>query len=200
MFERRLTSDGCRLHSSYAPSLRTGARSGHLQLPRRALRRGGTAGRSGVGGVSDPVSHRRLAAERVRTYTPENAVIISAIEPVYLERLAGHGSSRKIVPISRDVEYASKLLVRKRIDLPNPSALNWRNGRLIDLRRAGAVEAVHFVASEQLNALVAQAAAGSPIFLDSTFVGESDADVLNQLQQRFKFVPRAPFLYELRLP
>jgi 4-amino-4-deoxy-L-arabinose transferase-like glycosyltransferase len=150
--------------------------------------------------VPEPVPHRRLAAERVRAHTPDNALIISAIEPVYLERLAGHGSSRRIVPISRYVEYASKLLVRKRVDLPNPSALNWRDSRLIDLRRAGAVEAVQFVASEQLDALVTQAAAGTPIFLDSTFVGESDAEVLNQLQQRFKFVQRAPFLYQLQLP
>jgi 4-amino-4-deoxy-L-arabinose transferase-like glycosyltransferase len=150
--------------------------------------------------VPEPVPLRRLAAERVRAYTPENALVISGIEPVYLERLAGRGSSRRIVPISRSVEYASKLLVRKRIDLPNPSALDWRNSRLIDLRRAGAVEAVQFVASEQLDSLVAQAAAGTPLFLESTFVGESDAEVLNQLQQRFKLVARAPFLYELRLP
>jgi 4-amino-4-deoxy-L-arabinose transferase-like glycosyltransferase len=150
--------------------------------------------------VPEPAPLRRLAAERVRTQTPENALIISAIEPVYLERLAAHGSSRRIVPISRSVEYASKLLVRKRIELPNPSALNWRTSRLIDLRRQGAVEAVQFVASERLDAIVAQAASGTPIFLESTFVSESDEGVLSQLQQRFKFVQRAPFLYELRLP
>ena len=148
----------------------------------------------------EPVPHRRLAAERVRAHTPDNAIVISAIEPVYLERLAGHGSSRRIVPISRYVEYASKLLVRQRVDLPNPSRLDWRNSRLGALLRGGAVEAVKFVASEQLDSLVAQAASGTPIFLDSTFVGEADAGVLNQLQQRFKFVQRAPFLYELQLP
>jgi hypothetical protein len=150
--------------------------------------------------VPEPLPHRRLAADRVRAHTPDNALIISAIEPVYLERIAGHGSSRRMVPISRHVEYASKLLVRKRVDLPNPSALNWRNGRLNALLRSGAVEAVQFVASEQLDALAAQAAAGTPIFLESTFIGESDADVVNQLQERFKFVQRAPYLYELRLP
>ncbi|MEY2503891.1 MAG: hypothetical protein QOG27_171 [Verrucomicrobiota bacterium] len=150
--------------------------------------------------VPEPVPHRRLAAERVRAHTPDNALIISAIEPVYLERIAGHGSSRRFVPISRNVEYASKLLVRKRVDLPNPSALDWRNGRPNALLRGGAVEAVQFVASEQLEALVAKAAAGTPIFLDSTSIGESDAGVLSQLQERFKFAQRAPYLYELRLP
>jgi hypothetical protein len=138
--------------------------------------------------VPEPVPHRRLAADRVRTYTPANAIVISAIEPVYLERLGAHGSARRIVPLSRNVEYASKLLVSKRVELPNPSALNWRIGRTSDLLRAGAKEAVQFVASEQVDAIVAQARAGTPVFLDTTFVSEPDGDVLNQLQQRFSFV------------
>lgn len=150
--------------------------------------------------ISEPVPHRRLAADRVRTATPSNAIIISAIEPVYLERLAGLGSTRRIVPISRNVEYASKLLVRKRIDLQNPSRFNWRQGRISELFRGGAEEAVQFVASEKLDAIVAQAAAGTPIFLDATFLGESEANVLNELQQRFTFLKQAPSLYELRLP
>jgi 4-amino-4-deoxy-L-arabinose transferase-like glycosyltransferase len=148
----------------------------------------------------DPVPHRRLAADRVRLNTPPNALVISAIEPVYLERLAALGSSRRIVPISRNVEYASKLLTPKRVDLPNPSALDWRNGRLRDLVRGGSREAVQFVASEQLDAIVAQAAAGTPVFLDSTFVAEYDVPVVSQLEKRFNLVQRAPFLYELHLP
>jgi 4-amino-4-deoxy-L-arabinose transferase-like glycosyltransferase len=149
--------------------------------------------------VPEPVPHRRLAADRVRSGTPPNAIVISTIEPVYLERLAAFGSARRIVPLSRDVEYASKVLVSKRIDLPNPTALNWRIGRTADLLRGGAQDAVRFVASEQLDAIVTQAKAGTPIFLDTTFVRESDGDLLNQLQQRFSFVKRAPFLYELQL-
>lgn len=148
--------------------------------------------------VPDPVPYRRLAADRIRSVTPSNALVISAIEPVYLERFAGLGSSRRFVPISRNVEYASKLLVPKKVDLPDASKLNWRLGRNPDLLRGGAREAVQFVASEQLDAIVAQAAAGTPVYLDSTFLGD-EADVLSRLQQRFAFVQRAPFLYELRL-
>ncbi len=148
--------------------------------------------------VPEPVPHRRLAADRVRAITPANALVISAIDPVYMERLAGHGSSRRIVPISRNVEYASKLLVPKRVDLPDASKLNWRNSRNNELLRGGAQEAVQFVASEQLEAIATQAAAGTPVFLDTTFVGD-EADVLSRLQQRFALVQRGPFLYELRL-
>jgi len=147
--------------------------------------------------VPEPVPHRRLTADRIRAVTPANALVISAIEPVYLERLAG-GASRRIVPISRNVEYASKLLVPKHVDLPNPSKLNWRISRNSELLRSGAREAVQFVASEQLEAIAAQAAAGTPVFLDTTFVGD-EGGVLSRFQQRFVFVQRAPFLYELRL-
>lgn len=149
--------------------------------------------------LPEPVPHRRLAADRVRNNTPANAIVISAIEPVYLERLAAYGSARRIVAISRNVEYASKLLVRKRIDLPNPSALNWRVGRTKELLLGGAQEAVQFVASEQLDAIAAQAKAGTPVFLDTTSLSELDAEILNRLQERFSFVKRAPFLYELQL-
>ncbi len=148
--------------------------------------------------VPDPVPYRRLAADRIRSVTPSNALVISAIEPVYLERLAGRGSARRIVPISRNVEYASKVLVPKKVDLPDASKLNWRVSRNPALLRGGAQEAVQFVASEQLDAIVAQAAAGTPVYLESTFLGD-EADVLAALQQRFVFLQRAPFLYELRL-
>jgi 4-amino-4-deoxy-L-arabinose transferase-like glycosyltransferase len=147
--------------------------------------------------VPEPVPHRRLAADRVRAVTPGNALVISSIDPVYLERLAGHGSSRRIVPISRNVEYASKLLVPRRVDLPNASKLNWRESRNNELLRGGAQEAVQFVASEQLEAIALQARAGTPVFLDTTFIGD-EGDVLNRLQRLFVFVQRAPFLYELR--
>ncbi len=147
--------------------------------------------------VPQAVPHRRLAAERIRAHTPDNAMIISAIEPVYLERLAAHGSARRIVPISRNVEYASKVLTPKHVDLPNVAALNWRDNNNA-LLRGHAEQAVKFVASEQLAAIVAEATTGTPVFLDTTYLGE-EADTLNRLQQHFAFLQRAPFLYELRL-
>jgi hypothetical protein len=147
--------------------------------------------------MSETVPHRRQAADSIRTHTPDNAIIISLIDPVYLERLAASGSSRRIVPISRNVEYASKVLTPKRVDLPNVASLNLHENNN-DLLRGHAEQAVKFVASEQLDAIAAQAAAGTPVFLDTTFVGE-EADTLNRLEKRFTFLQRAPFLYELRL-
>src|ERR1043166_9222479 len=73
----------------------------------------------------EPSPARRLAADEIRQRTPANAIVISAIDPVYLERMAAAGSERRIVPLSRRVEYASKLLAPRRIDHPNPPPANW---------------------------------------------------------------------------
>jgi hypothetical protein len=147
-----------------------------------------------------PIPQRRLAAERVRNQTPENAIVISAIDPVYLARLAGSGSSRRIVPLSRNVEYASKLLVRKRVDDPRLSFLNWEDPRALALIRPHAEEAVRFVASERMDELAIEVARGTPVFFETLFVDYSEPKLLAEMEARFKYVKRAPYLYELRLP
>jgi hypothetical protein len=137
----------------------------------------------------------------VRKHTPENAIVISAIDPVYLGRLAGSGSSRRIVPLSRNVEYAWVLLVRKRVDDPRLRLLKWDIGRAIALGRPlirpYAEEAVRFVASERMDELAKEVALGTPVFFESTFVDESEAKAVAELHAHFKLVRRAPFLYQL---
>lgn len=144
-----------------------------------------------------PTPTRRMAAERVRSNTPGNAIIISAIDPVYLGRIAGLGSSRRIVPLSRDVDYASALLIRKYVGDPRLRSLAWDDPRAQDLIRPHAEEAVHFVASERMNELAREIAQGTPVFLESTSVSGSDSKVLAELQRHFKLAYRVPHLYEL---
>ena len=144
-----------------------------------------------------PLPYRRLAAERVREHTPENAIVISAIDPVYLARLAGYGSSRRIVPLSRNVEYASKLLVRKRVDDPRLALLNWRDPRALALIRPQAEVAVRFVASERMDELAMEIARGTPVFLESAFADEETKAVAD-LQAHFNLIQRAPYLYQLQ--
>jgi 4-amino-4-deoxy-L-arabinose transferase-like glycosyltransferase len=145
-----------------------------------------------------PLPLRRLAADKMRKYSPENAMIISTIDPVYLGRLAGTGSSRRIVPLSRNVEYASKVLVRKRIDDPRLNSLNWNDDRAVALIRPQAEEAVRFVASERMDELVLEVARGTPVFFESTFVDGGDAPLADGLQARFNLVPRAPYFFQLQ--
>jgi hypothetical protein len=146
----------------------------------------------------EPAPPRRVAADQIRQQTPANAIILSGIDPVYLDRMAAVGSSRRIVPLSRRVEYASKLLASHRIDHPNPPPANWHDHRAAGLVRGGAQEAVRFVASEQVDRLAAMAAAGTPIFLDATYLASPDAALLAKLKERFDIVSRAPNLFELR--
>jgi 4-amino-4-deoxy-L-arabinose transferase-like glycosyltransferase len=145
-----------------------------------------------------PLPLRRLAAERVRKYTPQNAIVISAIDPVYFARLAAYGSSRRIVPLSRNIEYAWALLVRKRVDDPRLRLLNWEDPRALTLIRPHAEKAVRFVASERMDELAIEVARGTPVFFESTFVDENDVKVLAELQAHFKLVQRASCLYKLQ--
>lgn len=141
---------------------------------------------------------RRMAAERVRKFTPPNAIIISGIEPVYLERLAARGTERRIVPLSRQVEYASKLIVWKRIAHPQPPPVSWRDHRAEGMIRGGAEEAIRSVADEQITQLAEEAAEGRPLFLETSAAGGAQyASSLAQLHKRFAAVLRAPYLYEL---
>jgi hypothetical protein len=147
---------------------------------------------------------RRIAAERVRKHTPDNAIVISAIDPVYLARMAAAGSSRRIVPLSREVEYAWVLLVKKRVDDPSLRLLKWDAGRAVALARPlirpHAEEAVHFVASERMDDLAVEVAKGTPVFFDSSFVYEHDGKVVTDLQSHFRLVQRAPYLFQLQSP
>jgi 4-amino-4-deoxy-L-arabinose transferase-like glycosyltransferase len=146
------------------------------------------------------VPGRRQAAEQVRQHTPDNAVIISGIDPVYLARLAGRGSARRIVPISRNVEFAWALLVRKRVDDPRVALSKWPDLQpALELLRPHAEEAVHFVASEHLDELATDVAQGTPVFLESSFISSRDAKVVEGLYARFKLIERAPNLYQLQL-
>ena len=147
----------------------------------------------------EPVPHRRLAADRVRQHTPDNAVIISTIDPVYLSRLAGHGSARRIVPLSRNVEFAWALLVRKRVDDPRISLHRWPDILpALELIRPHAEEAVRFVASERMDELALEVARGTPFFFESTVVEPKDEDVVAELATRFKLIKRAQSFYQLQ--
>jgi len=154
--------------------------------------------------IATPASipFRRLAAERVRKHTPENAIIISAIDPVYLGRMAGAGSSRRIVPLSREVEYAWVLLVKKRVDDPRIRLVKWDEGRAVafvrPLIRPYAEEAVRFVANERMDELAAEVARGTPVFFESSSVYEHEGKIVTDLQAHFRLVQCAPYLFQLQ--
>jgi 4-amino-4-deoxy-L-arabinose transferase-like glycosyltransferase len=150
--------------------------------------------------VPQAVPYRRLAADEVRKHTPENGIIISAIDPVYLERMTG----RRILPLSREVEYAWVVLVKKRVDDSRLRVLSWDDGRAVasarPIIRPHAEEAVRYVASEQADELHRAITAGTPVFLEANLIEKTQKQAVLDLRARFTLVERAPNLYQLQSP
>ena len=150
-------------------------------------------------GKPEQVSHKRFTVEEILKYTPENAWIISGIEPVYLEYLVAKESRRRIVPISRHIEYVNKAIAPKKISSLYPPPKSWNDVQRNALLRAGAKEAVFFVASEQLDSIAAQLAKGTKVYIATTNIKIEDQEVLDELKRRFLFIPRSATLFELKL-
>jgi len=147
-------------------------------------------------GMPGPPPYRRLAADRIKDTTPNDAIIIAAIDPVYLEYMVGKGSQRRIVPISRSIEYANKLIAYRKIQDPTPHPRDALDHRCPGLANGGAKEAVPYVAVENLDDLRAELAKGRRVFVETTSMAPEDMEVLSK-SEKFVFSRRADFLYEL---
>ncbi|MBU0729768.1 MAG: glycosyltransferase family 39 protein [Proteobacteria bacterium] len=142
--------------------------------------------------------YRRMAVDEILQHTPKDSWIISGIEPAYLEYLVARESQRRIVPISRGVEYAGKIIAPEKIPDPDPPPQSWRDHRCAGLLRGGAQEAVRFVAAEQLDSIAEQQARGTRVFIDLLYVVPADQPILDELNKRFIVVPLTKTLFELR--
>mgnify|MGYP003694588773 CR=1 FL=1 len=108
-----------------------------VALLRAAPARGARADRR-----ADPAPQRRLAAIGSERSTPADAVIISAIDPVFLEQRVARHSARRVVPSSREVEYTRALF--------RPPMERCEGSADID-RRNPAPHIIHLVATEQID-------------------------------------------------
>ncbi len=145
------------------------------------------------------VPKRKLAAEAIRDLTPSNAVIITGIDAAYLGTMLGAGDPRFIVPISRHVEYASKVICPVRVDHPDPPPAGPRDHRCRGLARGGAMDVIHITATENLDWIVEEMRKGRPVFMH-TAVPAEDVPVVQELGARFVATQIAPWFYRLDLP
>jgi hypothetical protein len=126
---------------------------------------------------------RRVATDTVAASTPSQAIIVSAIDPVYWQLMLGCDTERRFVPISRDVEYASKEVYA-----------SW-------LRRESAEKlepAVKYVANEQVLDLQARVRRGEEVFVAMHLADEYGvAQQFQGLMQHFEAVEVAPRLWKL---
>lgn len=148
-----------------------------------------------LAGVEAPV--RRMLADAMREHTPADAVILSAIDPVYLDHLAGAGGTRHFIPLSRQVEYASKRITPVRIPDPVPRPRDAFDHRCAGLTVPPACEVFDWVVAEQMDRVQDLVEAGRPVFVATGMLAPQDAAVVDQLVERFVPLERAPGLYEL---
>jgi len=140
-----------------------------------------------------PPPPRRAAADRILRHTPRGSWVLSSLDPVYLEFLTARCRERRIVPLTRGVEYASKVVSRTPLGIPRPPG-DWRDFPRQALLRAGAREAVPWVAAEGLTAIEKWIRGGGRAFVET---GAADADTIQRLAARFRFIRRDEDLYEL---
>lgn len=147
-----------------------------------------------------PPPYRRITAETIARETPPDAVVVSGLDPVFLEPYLVREASRTIIPASRSVEYASKLVAPTRIGAIDPPPRGPTDHRAPGLLRAGAIDPCPVVATESRAKLVSLVREGRRVFIDASFLPE-DAP-LGRLVDPSLFVvpnPRVPWLGELRL-
>ncbi len=114
---------------------------------------------------------------------PANAVLITDTDSVYLEPFCLRGTEREALPLTRHAEYASKVIVRKRVPILDPPPLSSVEHRAPALLRGGAEEALPHTASD-LDYISAKLREGKPVFLDITTAPPSSPVVL-ALKTRF---------------
>lgn len=120
-----------------------------------------------------PEPSRRLTADAIAAATPDDAVIISGLEPVYLAAVAPERSHRTYLAASRDVEFASKVLMKERIDRALASPIDARDHAALGLLEHGGRWALAHTADEMHGSIEAWVRAGRPVFLESAFISNA---------------------------
>jgi 4-amino-4-deoxy-L-arabinose transferase-like glycosyltransferase len=147
--------------------------------------------------LPDSPPTRRIAADHINRYTPQNALVISAVDPAYLEFMTCRFSQRRILPISRRVEYASKLVAWQKTSVLNPKPTGWWDHRREALAKANAKEVIPHVADGEEDRLSLALSDGVPIYLDTSHLKNEDMQVVMSIQQRFRLVRRSESLFQV---
>jgi hypothetical protein len=117
-----------------------------------------------------PAPARRRAVDEIQRATPSDAVIISGLEPVYLAAFEPADSKRTYLAASREVEFASKVLVKSRVERAAAAPRSARDHAASGLLAHGGRWAVAHTADEMHDEIAAWVRAGRPVFLETSFI------------------------------
>jgi hypothetical protein len=108
---------------------------------------------------------RRMTAEQLAQVVPDDGLIVTEIHAPYLEPMVLRGTRRRVLPISRGTEYASKLAAPRYLGPLDPPPSGPTDHRAAGLLRAGGIDVFPATALDAVDDLVAQVNAGRPVFL-----------------------------------
>jgi hypothetical protein len=141
--------------------------------------------------ISPP--ERRVLADAL-SQTPENSAILAELDPAYAERMVIGSTQRSYIPMSREVEFASKVLAPTSLGKTLTQPKSWHPHRSPEALQAGAIDAVPWVAIEQPEKLRDLLASGRPVYVGSPI---SNPKNLEELQQYFKLIQVSPHLFSV---
>jgi hypothetical protein len=115
-------------------------------------------------------TRRREAVDAVLSRTRDDAVIISGLEPVYLAAFDPPDSSRTYLAASRDVEFASKVLVETRVSRELAAPRDAFDHAAAGLLEHGGRWAIAHTADEMHDQIDAWVRSGRPVCLETGFL------------------------------
>ena len=149
-----------------------------------------------------PDPTRRHAVDLFNNTLPRSALLISNIDPVYLDFFLNQNAERTILPLSRHVEYASKIVAPTKVREPDPPPIHAFDHRCPGIRNGGGHDVISATASEPegLDLIDATLTAGTSVFLDATHISWLQRSTVANLQNRYQVRRQAEGLYELTQP
>jgi hypothetical protein len=112
-------------------------------------------------------TRRRQIVDAMLSATPDDAVIICWLEPVYCAAFEPPGSHRKFLAASRNVEFASKVLVRTPVSRERAAPRDAFDHAAPGLLENGARWAIANTADEMHEQIEAWVRAGRPVVLEA---------------------------------
>lgn len=134
--------------------------------------------------LGTPAPANRLAAKQLATMAETNAMIVTTGQLVYLEPLVARNSNRKLIPLSRNYEYAGKIIATSKIEDPQPAPFFYGDHMCQGLINGGGKFAVPLTALEQTDLLIEYADRGL-LYLDLTGKIEADQHLVEDLAKLF---------------
>jgi 4-amino-4-deoxy-L-arabinose transferase-like glycosyltransferase len=147
--------------------------------------------------LSDDEPVARMMADELAKETPQNALIVSSLDPAFLDFYVLKCTQRRAIPVSRTVEYASKAVCFRRVENPVPPPRNIYDHRCAGLLNAGAVDVVPVVVAERPDLPGVAIQEGVRVFVAG--IAASDDAVVNELRRRYVFTPLGKYIYELSM-